>query len=192
MKAIKAQTLNPYIWTGNHSVHSWINFFSTHTWTWGAKYSGIIEIILLAVIFICILGVILQAFQHEQKGINSYLLLVCTIGACLIPSVSHDYKLSILIAPFAILLLDIESFYKQTTKPKQVIILIILTSVLSIAYFSTLFSYTNKPTLIQNNSPALFTMLLVTTFLSVIANLFRKKKRLPQEKPPTDKCSCQE
>ncbi|PIE33382.1 hypothetical protein CSA56_11930 [candidate division KSB3 bacterium] len=50
------------------------------------------SIAVLACIAICLILLTFQAYRKNEKGINPFLLLVCCIGALLIPSVSHDYK----------------------------------------------------------------------------------------------------
>lgn len=169
--AIKAQTINPYIWVGNHSIRSFVtlvsNVASKYGWAWINGYSGLVQLALLAIITVCIFLIILQAYQQKQNGINSHLLLACTIGSLLIPSVSHDYKLSILAAPVAILFSDMSSFSQRAIRPRQRLIFILLLFILSAAYSSTLFSFTNKPFILKNNFPALVTMLFAITCLSV-------------------------
>ena len=66
-----------------------------------------------------------QCYRQKQNGINPFLLLACTIGALLIPSVSNDYKLSILAAPVAIFLTN-NRFWEQTNGPLIHIIFIML------------------------------------------------------------------
>jgi len=173
IKAIKAQTVNPYIWIGNHSIRSFVSLVSRkaaeHGWTQANEYSGLAQLTLLAVVAICIFLIILQAYRQKQNGIDSHLLLACTIGALLIPAVSHDYKLSILAAPVAILLSDMSSFSERAIRPCQRLIFIVMILFLSASYSLTLFSFTNKPLLIKNNCPALFAMLLAITCLSVMS-----------------------
>lgn len=173
IKAIKAQTVSPYIWIGNHSIRSFVTLVSKmaskHGWAWVNEYSGLVQLALLAIIAVCIFLIMIQAYQQKQNGVDAHLLLACTIGALLIPSVSHDYKLSILSAPVAILFLDTSFFSEIAVRPFQRLILTVMILILSAAYSSTLFSFTNKPLILENNFPALITMLLAITCLSVMS-----------------------
>ena len=171
VRAILSQILYPFVWTGNHSIHAFIIFFSSitddHGRAWINQNSGLLEIILQCATVVCIFLVMFQCYRQKQNGINPFLLLACTIGALLIPSVSNDYKLSILAAPVAIFLTN-NRFWEQTNGPLIHIIFIMLLLIFSAAYSSTLFSFTNKPLLLQNNFPALAAMLVVVTILFLL------------------------
>ena len=168
VKALTTVSGEPYVWVGNHSTRSFVEFASTtaadHGWAWVNQYAGSAQPVLLALIGICIFLVVLKAYLQNQKGINPHLLLACTLGALLIPSVSHDYKLSILAAPVA-LLFSSNKFQEEIKGYPLRTISILLLLILSVAYSSTLVSYTNKPLIIQNNFPALVIMLMTVTFL---------------------------
>lgn len=173
VNAIKEQTVNPYIWIGNHSIHSFTVFASRiaseHGWSWVNQYTMFTQVILLIITCGCIFLIMYQAYKHNVKSLNPFLFIACSIGAMLIPSVSHDYKLSILASPIALLFLDRSSFFDKTIKLSQHIKCIILIIILSVAYSSTLFSFTNKPLLFGNNLPALFVMLLIITYLCLMS-----------------------
>jgi hypothetical protein len=165
ISAAKWQALDPFVWVGNHSIRSFITMAS-HKWGWVNQNSDSVQLVFLAIVTACICTAIFQSYRQNQKGISPYLLLVCTIGALLIPSVSHDYKLSILAAPVAIFLSS-NSLIKMAQGTRQHIFFIILVLIFSVAYFSTLFSFTNKQAILQTNSPALGIMLLVATLLAL-------------------------
>ena len=116
-----------------------------------AEYSGWIETGFLVLFGICLFSIILHAYLRDQKGLNIYLLTVCTIGALIIPSASMDYKLPLLVAPFAITLANLPDI--QVRFKKFISIILILLS--SAAYWSTQFPFTVKPYLISRNFPAL-------------------------------------
>lgn len=168
-REIIAESVNPYIWIGNHSIRAFVEYYSAiapyHGWLWVTQVAGWAQIAFLAITFICIALVLIQTYRQKQKGFNPFVLLACTLGALLIPSVSHDYALSILAAPVAMVLSNTGP-WKRADRSTWRILLIVLLLVFSAAYSSTLFSYTNKPLLLQNNFPALFSMLLVITILS--------------------------
>jgi hypothetical protein len=128
-----------------------------------------VQLAFLAIIAVCIFLIMIQAYRQKQNGVNSYLLLACTIGALLIPPVSHDYKLSILAAPVVILLSEMASFFEGSIRSRRHFIIMMLVFTLSTAYSTTLFSYTNKPPILAYNFPALITMLLATTCLSIMS-----------------------
>ena len=159
-----------HLWNPNHSIQS----FSRQPV--GYRPFGIffqnpsrVEIVILIIVFICFLLILYQAYRQKYAGINPYLLLACTLAALLIPTTSHDYTLSFLAAPIAILFTDRKmiDLTAERIKPFFAQLLIYF----SIAYSSTLFSYTNKPPPIQNNLPALMVMLMIVTFFSLATNL---------------------
>jgi hypothetical protein len=172
VKAVLLSSVHPFVWVFNHSIRSFVIVYSKiaqdHGWVGVNQYSHLAQIALLAIISVCIFLILLQTYRQKQKGINPLLLLACTLGALLIPPLSHDYKLSILAAPVAILFLN-DTLRENTRGTCLRIIFIVLILIFSAAYSSTLFSYTNKPLILQNNFAALLTMLLVITFLSLVS-----------------------
>jgi len=166
MKAIIAQTVNPDIGPGNHSIRSFVTLLSyKHGWVWMYQYLGWAQFALLAVIADCIFLIMLHTSRQKQGNINPLLLLACTIGALLIPSVSIDYKLSILAAPVAVLFAN-NNFWESLESRSPRIIFGVPLLIFSAAYSSTLFSFTNKPLLLENSFPVLIAMLLAITFIS--------------------------
>ena len=50
----------------------------------------------LALVAACILFLIIQTYRKHLPPYHPYLMLGCMLGCLLIPSTSHDYKLSLL------------------------------------------------------------------------------------------------
>jgi uncharacterized membrane protein YoaK (UPF0700 family) len=169
VNAIGEHTENPVIWAGNHSVRSFVTLYSRllagHGLAWAERFSGPTQTVLLAVILICIASIVLRTGRENRGGISPLLLLACAIGALLIPSASHDYTLSILAAPMAILFSNGE-FPARDCDPRRQLNFILWLTVFFGAYSSTLFSPTNKPPLLMNNFPSLLIMLVMIAFLS--------------------------
>lgn len=102
--------LNFVPWNGN-SIRSFVfrlsktgyGIFPESFMTAAENHSTLLESILLAVFFICIIFQIIYAISSQLKGFNPYLFAACTIGALAIPTISNDYKLPLLIGPLAIL-----------------------------------------------------------------------------------------
>lgn len=208
IKAISSQILNTYIWTGNHSINSFLTQISAkaslHGWNWIIEHSGLIQLVLMISVATCLFLIIYQSYKHKLNGLNSFLLLACTLSTMLIPSLSNDYKLSILAAPMAVFFTENKFFVRRGSR-LQDMILGVLTIIFSAAYSSTLFSYTNKPpifqymfqsifqhvfntnefpaSLFESNFPALFLMLLLVTFFSLI---FTKNLEDNSSLPVTD------
>jgi hypothetical protein len=103
-------------------------------------------------------------YRDRRSGYDPYLLLACTIGAMVIPSVSFDYKLSILIAPTALAVVEFEQRAVAPSHPRTAGIAALV--LLIAAYTTTLFSFYLKPTALDNNCPALFVMLGCVTALA--------------------------
>ncbi|MBN2029329.1 DUF2029 domain-containing protein [bacterium] len=160
VKAVIQAQLQHYFWIGNHSISSFLSYILKIN-------SRLLQLAFMALVALCIFLIMLRAYRQKQKGINPYLLLACTIGTLLIPSISHDYKLSLLASP-VVFFLSNERFSKRANNPRLHIMFIVLILIFSFAYSSTLFSYTNKPFILFNNFPALVTMLLIVTLLPFI------------------------
>jgi hypothetical protein len=169
LNGLTAKSISPLNWISNHSIRSFIDlvskYASDHGWGWFQQYSGALQIILLAMVAGCIFLIILHAYHQKQTGLNPFLLLACVIGASLIPSISHDYKLSLLAGPVAVVLSEISSYSERTRRLHRFVFFNLPVLIFSTVYASTLFSYTNKPLLLQNNCPALLILLFATAFL---------------------------
>jgi hypothetical protein len=164
--ATKAQMWQPYIWRGNHSALSFASQLLP-------SCASPLALAILALLAACIGGGIWRAHSSASSGLDPYLLLACTVGALIIPSVSHDYTLPLLVAPVAIFLGALQIPKNGRTRA---IVGIGVLFIMSLAYSSTLFSYPNKgslplvharipPILTENSLPALLLVLLAATGL---------------------------
>ena len=129
---------------------------------WLQGNSWLPQLLLFAYFAVCFLTILKQAYKDKLKGFNPFVLVACTIGACIIPAISFDYKLSFLPASILLLIPVFQSFEQEKNK----FLFIILTVLFSIAYSSTLYSYVNKPEIFQYNLPALLVILTIVTILS--------------------------
>jgi len=158
-----------FLWNGNHSLGNFVfNFvkdgfglLSEGTVLLLQQNARLFEWLLLTVIACCVLSLTIHIYRSGKKGINPYLLLVCTLCALVIP-VSVDYTLPMLVAPLAIFLggrprLGGSSFNK--------IISILLVLLTSISYASLLYPFKYKPYFLNNGFPALFLILIAVTLL---------------------------
>jgi len=59
LRAIKAQSVNPSIWSGNHSIRSFVisisNTANQTGWAWITQYSNLVQFVFLAIIAVCLL-----------------------------------------------------------------------------------------------------------------------------------------
>lgn len=171
LNAVKAQSVNPFAWIGNHSIRSFVGLVAglPQAEKYAMWYFDTIQFILLAFVVVCIFLIMLQAYLKKQTGLNSYLLLACTIGALVIPPVSHDYTLSILIAAVATVFHN-DCFAKIDSRHSRLLITILIFAFCAV-YSSTLFSYVLKPhnLLLYNSFPALMVMLAITAAFSLMS-----------------------
>jgi hypothetical protein len=112
----------------------------------------------------CFLLILFLAYKKHRTGFNPYVFLACFIGACIIPSISFDYKLSMLPASILIAMPEILLFDEDRKRP----IVILSAFIFSLAYSSMLYSYIYKPMILENNLPALMTILIICTVLACI------------------------
>jgi hypothetical protein len=136
-----------------------------------------LQVILLFLFLMLFAIIILHAFKKKIRGFNPYLFLACTIGACVIPPYSYDYKLSILPPVFVLVLPGILSFNNDANRFRT----IVLAFLFSLAYSSTLYSFANKPALLQYNFPALFVIMVCT----VVACLTSGSTQSPSKRSET-------
>ncbi len=129
---------------------------------WLMANKWVLQAMLLGAFGLFFLVIIRQAIVTKAKGVNPSILMACSIGACMIPSISFDYKLSFLPAVVATsipAMLEIN----QTGGLRSGL----LAFIFSVAYSSMLYSYVYKPVFAQNNLPALFILLAICTWLSL-------------------------
>lgn len=146
------------------------------------QFSTTLEVFFFALLGICVIGIILRSYQLNFKGFNPFLLMACTISALIIPSVSNDYKLSLLIASTAILLANLQN----TSERGRKVIFYALTFILTLAYWSTNYPYVLKPELLSRNFPALIIMLIT---LLPLFHLWTKDNATNSERSTTKNIS---
>lgn len=173
LTAITAQSKNPTIWAGNHSIKSFVyfsrNLLDEKSSNWVTQiflnHPVRLEYLLLLISIICFLVILINSFINYRNKINPMLIFGCTILAMIIPSVSHDYKLSILFLPAFLILNEISNWIDNIKIPPIWGMLLLV--MISFLFGSTLFSYGYKEGIIKNNFPALFILLLITVGLAI-------------------------
>lgn len=174
VNAIQRQMRTPGIWIGNHSAKSFVTILvekisqrnlSGYFW-WIEEYSNVLESVLVGIIILGFLIMILCYYRKGAKGFQPEVFLVSVTTALMLPSVSHDYTLPLLSAP--VLLYVGKCFCIEEEKG---IFSKALISLLFFFYISTLFSYTNKTILLQNNFPAIFMIFLIVVFLEMVSQM---------------------
>lgn len=159
------------IWIGNHSIESFTSLavqsfkgsnpslFQTLN-----AYQKVIQYFFLLVYGACLLSVWLKMYRKKIKADNPYFMLVLTIGAMLIPATSHDFKLSVLAAPMALLFNQLDQL--RSGKNRIDLAALLLICLTTLAYSATLFVHTeNLPLVLHNNFPALMLLLIVVVLL---------------------------
>lgn len=137
-------------------------FFGPNTM---AKAPALFEMLFLALIGLAFFASILVAWKKRLRGVNPTLLLVCTLAALVIPSVSNDYKLSILIAPMTLFLCQETDIQAKNRKSIHIFLIVLA----SLAYWSALYPATVKPDFLDRNFPALILILASATASNFLA-----------------------
>jgi hypothetical protein len=119
---------------------------------------------LYAYVLICLAVVLVGAYWRNTKGFNADLLLAFTIGALVLPPVSHDYTLPMLTAPFALFLAS-QSLRDHSWKG---IMAILLMFIASLAYSATLFSFKYRPSALSDTFPFLVIILTAAVLLNIL------------------------
>lgn len=123
------------------------------------------EVLYWFLLGLCFLSVVGYSIYHDKHRFSPYLLMVCTIAALVTPSVSNDYKLSLLIAPMTLVLCCLPN----TLEPTKKVFLFLLVIVASLAYWTTQYPATVKPEFLDRNFPALMIILISITALQFLA-----------------------
>jgi len=161
----------------NHSISSFIHELTRGEWIqlpprfkFLAHYDGYLRIFFFGLFALCFALALWRAYQDNEGGLDSYLLLVCTLGALLIP-VSVDYKLTILAAPMALFFIDAEMLAASKSKRLLAIPLIFISA---LAYAMVLFPYKIKPPILSSAFIPLIVILICVSAL----NWMRENKYL--------------
>lgn len=170
--SVTAQVVNPS-WIGpwNHSISSFISVAKQDGFRLVAleqlrvfrHHAEQVEVVLILVFLLLFLSTLILSHLRKEKGMDAHLLLICTIGALILP-ISYDYTLSILAAPMLLFL----SSLKEMSRPSQKFVSVLLTLGITIAYFSTLIPYTYRPYVLSNTFPLLFLILILATVLNLL------------------------
>jgi hypothetical protein len=174
LAAIRAYSLNPASWPGNHSVKSYLDTSAAEGYhllprvvaTFIRHNQGFVALVLFLFVATCLALIIYRAARRKTSGFNSHLFLACTVGVLVIPSVSHDYKLPLLAGPMAVAL----NSFSSSTNGRRWSALTPLVFVSSLAYASTLHSYVYKPDVLQSNFPGLLIILAAFTILAFFSD----------------------
>ena len=128
------------------------------------KYTQTISLSLFVFFGLCLVAVLVHSYIRNESRLNPDLLLICAIGALIIPSVSYDYKLPILIAPVSMV-------FSRLSLPSngfKRILSILFILLMSTAYWSTQYPPAVKPEFMFNNVPAHFMILLSAVVLNFL------------------------
>jgi hypothetical protein len=172
-QALSGKLGTAWTWVGNHSITSFVynlttsglGLFDQDALSWLQSHSALISMALLIYFMICFAALILKDYRKKSQGLNPDLLLVCTLGGMMIPSVSHDYKLALLAGPMAIALSN-RNITSDNWRKLFSAFLIILAS---LSFSITLFPFKYRPIYLENSFPLLFIILTAMTLLSFIS-----------------------
>lgn len=156
-------------WAANHSIYSFAHYavdtLNRHV-TLPEASARIAETAMLAFLLGC-LGVIVAINRRDARfGLDPYLLLACTVGAMLIPPISYDYKLSILAPAMGMAAIEFERCAASRIHPRAPGLAVL--AVMVAAYTTTLWTFELKPTVLDNNCPALLVIVACVTLLAAM------------------------
>lgn len=154
----------PLIWVGSGSITT----FALLLKQFGLAFPGsttIVQVIGFLTFAVCFGVIWWRVYRRGPTTVDPYLLMVCLIGAMIIPALSNDYKLPILIPGIVILLEAIEPPPQDRRLWVWQMLLVFL---LSTAYAFTLYSFVVKTGILATNLPVFMVMLLATTLLALI------------------------
>lgn len=151
---------NPKSGVWHHSIGSFVQWRAESSSWWEINAEEVELFLLLATLTITA-TIFYKIFMRRESVFSAPLLFTSSLVACLITTISIDYKLAILSAPFVVYLDRLELPKNSMRRAGYLII------VFMIAYFYsvTQFSYEYKPEILSNNFPAIFAMFLLVAML---------------------------
>ena len=168
--SVFTQLITPsWVWNENHSIQSFVvtltqdgfKMVEPNTLALMKQNDALIVNVLFLIVLACFISAVWISYLKREKGIDTYLLLACTLGALTIP-ISIDYTLSLLAAPMALFFGGLAE--RRSSRNRFISILLIIS--LSFAYSSMLIPYKYKPYFMNNSFPPLFIILILTTLLN--------------------------
>jgi hypothetical protein len=161
----------------NHSIQSFTDTLTTNVLgplpapglAFLQQNIAVLRITLLVMYIILLAFSIWVNSRRGATGIDPNLLLVCTLGALIIP-VSYDYTLSLLTMPMILYLCGIQESWHGSHRGISIILLLGI----AFTYWSLLVPPLYKPVFLQNAFPALFLILILSSALTFIQ--FRDSK----------------
>lgn len=126
-----------------------------------AQNSMMLEGLFFALLGICLIALIVKSYNKNARAFDPYLFSWCAICCLIVPSVSNDYKLTIMIAPTTILAMHLVNLQSRPNTFGVNLLVFIYFS----AYWSLLYPYITKPDVLSRNFPALILMLVLLPFL---------------------------
>lgn len=141
----------------NHSVNIYVANLATSGYglpegallDWIRAHVALIQAALFVYVLICLLTILIRSYVINARGVNYSLLMVCLLAGLMLPSISHDYNLPLLAAPFALLL---SAQNVREAHWAKVVAVVLITSA-SFAYAVTLFPSTVRPAPLRIPSP---------------------------------------
>jgi hypothetical protein len=141
--------------------NSGYGLFSGNSLKWIADNSGAIQSFLYIYFFVCLSIALVKAYRQNTGGFDASLFLVCLLGGMMIPAISHNYKLVMMSAPFALAM----SVQNVRDALWANVLSIVLVTTASFAYSATLFPPNARPAALENSFPFLFVMLTAVVLL---------------------------
>jgi hypothetical protein len=174
IRALGGRDFSMTPWLGNHSAFSFATLLTDpatgSSWLREAVRVPVLQTAIQLTAMAAVLIIMVTAWRRRRSGLDARLLVACAALACILPQVSHDYKLPILIAPVGLAFAYLTGAADRVESDSGRLGTNILTAILAAAYGSTLVSFVYKPPtlLLQNNLPALLVILVSAMSLSLL------------------------
>jgi hypothetical protein len=158
-------------WT--HSIQGGLISWGRNS-VWIMANSDWLTFALFGILAGSITATLYKIIRDKERGINPYLFFVCVLAAMLVPTLSNDYKIPMLIAPMIIF---VSSVILPKKGPRRAAV-IVLIFIAALAHSTTYFSFVIKPPLLENNMPVLVVLLIAITATHLLLDKRSKNKSL--------------
>lgn len=158
---------NPAVWIGNHSIFSFSVLCKLHY----SLNHKILFIALMCSFILMLSAMIFLHFKNRMSGINIHLILFLTLGAIMLPTVSHDYTLSLLTFPIVYFIAKLDNRTLKTFDKCWLFVLMFIFFISQYSYAN--FEYLNS-LLVLNKLPLLF-IISILVFISFYLKIINRK-----------------